>query len=66
MSDRPGTDWEQVMGHWPHDYLDRVRVPGGWLYRTVYQDDSTVGDDPSRPVAVAMCFVPDPSGRGLT
>jgi hypothetical protein len=40
------------------DSLDRICVPGGWLYRTVihhnYEGDVAV--------AVAMCFVPIPPG----
>lgn len=35
---------------------DRMRVPGGWLYRTiVYHDEA---------VAVATCFVPAEPGGG--
>jgi hypothetical protein len=44
----------------PPDYLERIRVPGGWLYRV--QVDNGTDDGWS----LAMCFVPDPTGRGLS
>jgi hypothetical protein len=31
--------------------LERIRVPGGWLYRT--------------PGGTVLCFVPEPSGWGM-
>ena len=37
-------DWEPIQ---PFKRLERIRVPGGWIYRTE-QDH-----------AVAMCFVPE-------
>jgi len=37
-------EWE-VIG--PFRRLERIRVPGGWLYRTVHAQ------------TVALCFVPD-------
>jgi hypothetical protein len=46
MNDEPRSliDWE-VIG--PFRRLERIRVPGGWLYRTVHAQ------------SVALCFVPD-------
>jgi hypothetical protein len=38
------TTWEVIS---PFNRLDRIRVPGGWLYRTAHGGD-----------AVALCFVP--------
>jgi hypothetical protein len=35
--------WEAIS---PFNRLERIRVPGGWLYRTAHGD------------AVALCFVP--------
>ena len=43
-------DWEIVTAN-----LDRIVVPGGWLYRTrAFSSDGT---------AVAMCFVPATATR---
>jgi hypothetical protein len=35
--------WEAIS---PFNRLDRIRVPGGWIYRTTHTN------------AVALCFVP--------
>ena len=43
--------WESVSGG-PNDTLERQKVPGGYLYRTIVQ----LGAD---RLAVAMSFVPD-------
>jgi hypothetical protein len=53
MSDQPA--WEPVcVVHDAIDRLDRIRVPGGWLYRTeVWREEEST---------VAMCFVPIPPG----
>ncbi len=40
------------------DVLERIRVPGGWLYRTKLWD----GDDAGELRGVATTFVPDPAG----
>jgi hypothetical protein len=64
MSDKP--DWEPVAGTWPDDYLERIRISGGWLYRTTVVTESVGDNDPTLGIATAMVFVPDPSGRGLT
>ena len=50
VSDKP--TWEKVRDSAPGDYLDRMKVPGGWLYRTVvFSENESIG--------AAMCFVPD-------
>jgi hypothetical protein len=43
MSDDTVTTWEAIS---PFNRLDRIRVPGGWIYRTAHTN------------AVALCFVP--------
>jgi hypothetical protein len=43
MSDDTVTTWEAIS---PFNRLDRIRVPGGWIYRTTHTN------------AVALCFVP--------
>jgi len=49
-------DWESVT-HCDKDYLDRIRVPGGWLYRstTTYLGPHNI------PLGwtESMCFVPE-------
>jgi hypothetical protein len=53
--------WEKVAPS-----LDRIRVAGGWLYRTTLCDPSDEYGRPGNPVGVAMVFVPDlPRGHGL-
>jgi hypothetical protein len=56
MSEQP--KWETV-NTGKLDATARLEVPGGWLYRTVMvaRPDMSV---------LAMCFVPHPTGRGLT
>lgn len=56
----PPAKWEIVAYADPGDHLERIVVPGGWLYRTVwYQEKAPLsGRDPV--VAVSMCFVRDP------
>lgn len=54
------TEWELVSERthdngWPVDKTERLKVPGGWLYRTILDD---VGGDNSRDI-VAMVFVPE-------
>lgn len=48
-------EWEDVESPYEGDYTDRLKVPGGYLYRTYFVDvkgrDRTV-------TAVAMVFVP--------
>jgi len=44
--------WEMVTEE-PHEFTDRLEVPGGWLYRTEIRS------------YVAMCFVPEPSPKGI-
>lgn len=48
-------------------YTQKMKVPGGWLYRTVvihersYRSDQQVREN----MGVAMCFVPEaPGGAG--
>lgn len=55
MSDRPA--WEDVASPESGDYLERIEVPGGWLYRTIRNKR---GGTTAGPIAVAMCFVPLP------
>ena len=43
------SEWESVVESEPYTATDRLRVPGGWLYRVTR-------DHP----AVALAFVPDP------
>lgn len=38
------------------NYLERIEVPGGWLYRCHYVDKD------HKPILVTMCFVPRPPG----
>ena len=49
MSEQPNPSemWQEIT-----TTLDRIEVPGGWLYRTVLWDD-----DGTQPT-VAMVFVP--------
>lgn len=46
--------WEDVTPPGSGDYLERIEVPGGWLYRTTFArgDHGVEG--------VAMSFVPRP------
>ncbi len=50
--------WERII-RWSDDgafeETDRMRVPGGWLYRVTTDDNSSDG-----PPTVCMCFVPEP------
>jgi hypothetical protein len=48
-------DWEPIR---PFNHLDRIRVPGGWLYRTVHK--TVAGENGVGSSAVALCFVPEP------
>jgi hypothetical protein len=50
--------WEDICSPQTGDYLERIKVPGGWLYRTVYVWDTTTSNTSA---AVAMVFVPDKS-----
>jgi len=43
--DKEHPDWETLL---PFNRLERIRVPSGWIYRTVHG------------TAVALCFVPEP------
>ena len=54
MSDKP--DWEPVSGYGATGITstDRLRVPGGWLYRTIVAS--------ATELAVATTFVPIPPG----
>lgn len=45
-------DWEEIRNDGQGDErLERIEVPGGWLYRT-----TVVG------IGVALAFVPEPAG----
>ena len=45
-------EWEDVESPRVGDYLERIAVPGGWLYRNWFTDDDNT--------TVAMVFVPWP------
>jgi len=48
-------DWESITAEdWEGggECLDRLSVPGGWLYRTTHCDEG-------RSSATSLCFVPD-------
>ena len=47
-------DWERITDTMSNR-LERIRVPGGWLYRTILFGSTPIG---SGPVAVALVFVP--------
>ena len=41
--------WEMVYAnHDERDYTERMKVPGGWLYRVTYKED-----------AIVVTYVPD-------
>ena len=45
------------------DVTDRLRVPGGWIYRSsLYREGNYDGND--CPDRMAMVFVPDPARGG--
>jgi hypothetical protein len=46
--------WEDVASPSTGDYLERIEVPGGWIYRQVYKDHNM------RVIATALVFVPAP------
>jgi len=55
-------EWEEVAGDTvscrdDRCYVERLGVPGGWLYR------STIIDCDARLVSSIVVFVPDPSVR---
>jgi hypothetical protein len=54
--------WEDVYSPSDSDYLERIRVPGGWLYRSLWREtpNALAGKKPA--VAVALTFVPVPPG----
>lgn len=65
---KTGVSWETVqserVGEYQQSYTERMKVPGGWLYRhTEYEIQyGDYGNESWEKVrAVAMSFVPDPS-----
>ena len=51
-------DWESVT-HCDKDYLDRIKVPGGWLYRsTTTYINPDLFKGPNQHTE-SMCFVPE-------
>lgn len=62
MSAEP--DWEDVASPTQGDYLERIAVPGGWLYRTMIDHnlraDGLTSGKFYRTVSVALVFVPRP------
>lgn len=59
MSDRP--EWESVAKE-----LQRIRVPGGWLYRTYLYADRDEYGRAGEVVGVALTFVPSPPRGGAS
>ena len=60
-------DWQDVDSFQDGgDYLERRRVPGGWLYRQTFTDAGPEPEFTARPPArcCALCFVPDVDGTG--
>jgi hypothetical protein len=55
MSER----WETITDE-SSNRLDRIRVPGGWLYRTIVFGAGPVGSI----LSVALAFVPSPPRGG--
>ena len=51
--------WEDVASPRTGDYLERIRAPGGWLYRVVIDPSVAEGMPPKYPPSVSLCFVPD-------
>ena len=54
MEEDDKAKWELVCVTDDGDYLERISIPGGWLYRDVFYNknlDRTM---------MAMCFVPMP------
>jgi hypothetical protein len=49
--------WEDVASDRVGDYTERLRVPGGWLYRVVFHSNLGGKDD---QIGVALAFVPKP------
>jgi hypothetical protein len=49
----PSDGWEDVASRNIGDYLERIAVPGGWLYRQYFAKETT-------PTCVALVFVPQP------
>ena len=54
-------EWEDVESPFEGDYLERIPVPGGWLYRTVLHKDRESNE--SGPVCTALTFVPTPKKK---
>jgi hypothetical protein len=52
----PMQQWELVAERGAGDSTERLRIPGGWLYRTIL----TPGSE-SAPESVALVFVPEVS-----
>lgn len=57
--------WEVVVaqGHHSMDRTDRLRVPDGWLYRTLVEYAVQAKHFPDHGLAISMIFVPDPEVR---
>jgi hypothetical protein len=54
MNDPNQAHWESVNQRGGNDSTERLRVPGGWLYRTILTPPSEDGVE-----SVALAFVPD-------
>lgn len=52
------TAWEDVESPHVGDYLERIKVPGGWLYRCMIHTPRKPDEDEHN--MLAMTFVPEP------
>jgi hypothetical protein len=48
--------WEDAAASEEGDYTERLRVPGGWLYRCWMQPSSSRSDE---GIVLAITFVPE-------
>jgi len=53
-------EWQDVASPRAGDYTERLRVPGGWLYRIVVDARCLNSDATNDTLAVALVFVPAP------
>jgi hypothetical protein len=55
MMDDPNHKWQCIIDR-TEDVTERLKVPGGWLYRTqLWQVDTPAS------ITVALAFVPEPA-----
>ena len=53
-------NWEIVNRVKNQEFTDRMKVPGGWIVRTRFDNDSLPAGDTPWQVSVAITFLPDP------